>query len=277
MSQTQPGQVPPFPGAQPPPAAKPPRNTLGLAALVVAVLGFIFAVMEGAYIVGWILLPIAFVLSLVALVQRDRPKKMAVAALTISIVGTIAGGIAFMGSLGRAFEDAAGGPVTAAPAPVQTGTQTEDAPAPAAPQSETQGTRSNPYPLGSVIANKEWSVTVNSFSPDATAAVLAENQFNDEPDAGHRYALANVTVTRLGQEAASPIFDVSVDYVTSQGNVIHSSDKMAVAPDGLSNNELYTDASSTGNVVLHVPEGDEGLLRLKLGIFSGDDIFVAIK
>lgn len=275
----QPGQQP----STPAPTGKPPRNTIGLVALAASIIGFIFAVMEGAYIIGWILLPIAFVLSLVALFQRDRSKKAALAALIISIVGTMAGGIAFMGTVGRAFESATGGTVTAAPSPVTAGTQSEPAAEPAAQGGNQgvaqgdQGTRSNPYPLGSSIANNEWQVTVNSFTADATGEIRAENRYTDDPEAGHTYALANVTVTRLGQEAASPLFDVSVKYVTAAGNVVDSSDTFVMAPEPLSSNELYEGASTTGNIALQIPEGDDGLLRVTLGLFSGDDMFFATK
>ena len=44
----------------------------------------------------------------------------------------------------------------------------------------------------------------------------------------------------------------------------------------LSDSELYTGASATGNVVLHVPQGDDGLLRINAGMLA-DDVFVAIK
>ena len=46
-------------------------NTVGLIALVVGVIGFVFACVPGALVVGWVLLPIAFILGVVA--QRFRP------------------------------------------------------------------------------------------------------------------------------------------------------------------------------------------------------------
>ncbi len=50
------------PGSQPPPIAGKGRNTIAIVALVAAIVGFIFAVWEGAYLLGWVLLPIAFLL-----------------------------------------------------------------------------------------------------------------------------------------------------------------------------------------------------------------------
>lgn len=265
---TAPGSAPVTPGPN-----RKPRNLVAIVAFIAAVAGFVFAVWEGAYIVGWILLPIAFVLSLVALFQRDKPKRMAVAALIIAIVGTIAGVIAFVSSLAGAIDDAiADEPLTAEEAPPAQ--EDGDDPAPADDPQADQGTRANPFALGATLSNDEWSVTVNSFDADATDQVMAENQFNDEPGADQTYALANLTVTYLGEESGTP-WEVTVAYVTESGNVINAYDHMAVAPDELPHNELYTGASASGNVSLMIPQDDAGLLRLQVGLF-GDEVFVAI-
>lgn len=277
-------------GPPPPPAGSGPsvrpskqRNVIAIVALIAAVLGFIFAVLEGAYLIGWILLPIAFVLSLVALFQRDKPKKLAVAALIITIIGTLAGVIAFVTTIGKAIDDAFT-ETTTEPVEQQPADEppAEEEPAGGDPAEEPaeepggdQGTRANPYPLGTTLANDDWEVTVNSFTPDATAEVMAENQFNDEPEAGHTYALANLTVTYLGEDSGTP-FEITVAYVTAGGNVVHTYDHSALGPDELPDNELYTGASATGNVVLHVPEGDAGLLRINAGLLA-DEVFVAIQ
>lgn len=260
-------------GASP---AKKNRNVIAIVALVLAIIGFIFAVMKGAYLLGWILLPIAFVLSLVALFRKDKPKKMAVVALIITLVGTLAGAIAFVTTIGKAFDEAISETeTTTRPADEQ---PAEDAPAEEpgddAPAGE-QGTRENPYPLGTTLANEDWEVTVNSYTPDATDEVMAENEFNDEPESGHAYALANLTITYVGEESGTP-WEVGVAYVTSDGNVTDTFDNIAVGPEPLSDSELYTGASATGNVVLHVPQGDDGLLRINAGMLA-DDVFVAIK
>ena len=88
------------------PATKP--HVLGIIALAVAVVGFIFACIPGALIVGWILLPIAFVLSLVTLFLKGR-KWPAIAGLIVSIVGTIVGAVVFFAvvstTFGQAFEE----------------------------------------------------------------------------------------------------------------------------------------------------------------------------
>jgi Protein of unknown function (DUF2510) len=88
------------------PATKP--HVLGIIALIVAAIGFVFACIPGALIVGWVLLPIAFVLSIVALFLKGK-KWPAITGLIVSIVGTIVGVVVFFAvvsnSFGEAFEE----------------------------------------------------------------------------------------------------------------------------------------------------------------------------
>lgn len=265
------GARPPAPGNPAPPTRKP-RNVIGIVAFVAAVLGFIFAVWEGAYLLGWILLPIAFVLSLVALFQSGKGKNLAIAALIISIVGTVAGVLAFTFSAARAFDDAfSGGPVSAAPPSGVIGDTRE-------PQGDNRsevGSRANPYPLGTAISSRDWTVTVNSFNTNATGKVMGANSFNEEPPSGKTWALANVTVTYIGDDSASPSA-VGVSYVTGSGNTVQTYDAFAVVPNQMSTNELYNGASATGNVGLLIPEGDAGTLRIRPG-YAADEVFVAFK
>lgn len=63
----------PYAAATAQPAVAPKKlNVLALVSLIVAAIGFIFACIPGALIVGWILLPIAFVLSLVSLFLKGE-------------------------------------------------------------------------------------------------------------------------------------------------------------------------------------------------------------
>lgn len=94
----------------PPATPRAPATTphvLGIIALVVAALGFIFACIPGALIVGWILLPIAFVLSIVALFLKGR-KWPAITGLIVSIIGTIVGFVVFFTVVATSFDEAFG-------------------------------------------------------------------------------------------------------------------------------------------------------------------------
>lgn len=282
---------PPAPSQfSPPPPVVPERNTVGIVAFVTAVLGLVFAVWEGAYLLGWILLPTGFILALVALFQRNKARKLALAALIISIVGTIAGAVAFLGSAARILDESFGGsdptvvttPAVATdspaegPSPVETETSPGGEPDDAVPDDPPAddagaGTRENPHPLGTTVSNNEWQVTVNSVDPDATDSVLAENQFNDPPADGNVYLLASVTITRGGEEPGSS-FELGFHFVTESGNVIGDYEALVVAPDELGWDELYPGASTTGNVVFEVPAADAGTIRITPGLFA-DDVF----
>ena len=91
------------PASAPAPKSKP--HVLGIIALAVAAIGFIFACIPGALVVGWVLLPIAFVLSIVALFLKGA-KWPAITGLIVSIVGTIVGTVVFFLVVSTSFSDA---------------------------------------------------------------------------------------------------------------------------------------------------------------------------
>ena len=67
-------------------------NVLGIVALVIAVVGFVLACIPFVQVAGWILLPVALVLAIVALFLNGR-KWPAIAALIVSVVGAIVGAV----------------------------------------------------------------------------------------------------------------------------------------------------------------------------------------
>lgn len=269
----------PAPG-NPMPAAKKPLNIIGLIALIVAGLGFIFACIPGALIVGWILLPIGFVLAIVSFFMKDRGKGLGIAGLIVSVVGTIVGVIVFFTVVAVAFDDAFSSGDTQVTAPSaeaeDDAADTEDEPAAAA-----EGTRENPYPIGSVIENDEWRVVVNSVTLAATDAVIAANTFNEPPVTGNEYIIVNYSATYLGADAegAMPAF-VAVEYVTADGTTVNTFDNFVVPPDPSfdGTSALYTDGTATGNIVFDVPSASagQGVLAVQPGLFS-DKVFVAVQ
>ena len=89
------GQVP-VPMQQAPAPVKKGRNTVGIVALVMAIIGFIFACVPGALIVGWILLPISFIVGLVGLFRKGEAIWPAITAVIVSVVGTVVGVFVFL-------------------------------------------------------------------------------------------------------------------------------------------------------------------------------------
>ena len=272
----------PYPG----PPAQPPRrrtNVVGIIALVVAVIGFIFACVPGALILGWIMLPIAFVLSLVGLFLRDRARWTAITALIVSIVGTIVGVLVFFFAVVNAFDESFGGSsATVDDSAAEAGAESvamddaDEAVDGSAAVGESGESRENPVPLGTTVSGDEWDVTVVEFTADADDEVLAANMFNEPAADGYTYVTAEVEVAYYGEESDDPSWSVSVEYVTDSGNVISTADTMAVAPEPSIHDigEMYAGATGTGTVVFEVPEDDTGVLRVSPGMIA-DSIFVS--
>ncbi|MFF2245911.1 hypothetical protein ACFVTM_17220 [Arthrobacter sp. NPDC058130] len=258
--------------------AKKPLNVLGLIALITAALGFIFACVPGALIVGWVLLPIAFVLALVSLFLKDKAKWMGITALIVSIVGTIVGFAVFFSVVASSVDNAFGSGDTKVVQPSSNAGATGGA-ADAKPAAKA-GTRENPYPIGSVIESKDWRVVINSVTLAATDAVVAANQFNKPPTAGSEYILVNYSATYIGDDANGqmPAF-VSIDYVTADGKTVNDLDNHAVAPKPIDSvSTLYKNATATGNEAIEVPAATagQGVLAVRPGML-GDKVFVAVK
>lgn len=256
--------------------AKKPRSTLGLVAMVVAIAGFVFACIPGALIVGWVLLPIAFILGLVAVFQKGKGKGQAVAAIILSVVGTIVGVIVFVTVVAGAVGDALSGGETTVSTPADAGSGD------AADEAEgaKAGTRENPLPLGTEISNDDWKVVIDSVTFGATDAVLAENPFNEAPVDGNEYILIGYTATYIGDDAEGqmPAF-VSVEFVTADGVTIDSTGSRAVAPGAIDTmTTLYAGGSVSGNIALSVPSAtaQQGAIAVRPGMF-GDTVFVAVQ
>lgn len=289
--QTAPGQLeqPPLgqPGYGPPTQALPPRptktkkksNVLGLIALIAAVLGFIFACIPGALIIGWILLPIAFVLAIVSLFLKDKVKWTGVTALIISIVGTIVGFVVFFAVVGTSFDNAFGGGDTKVATP-SGDAGTKDQAATKENTAAKAGTRENPSPIRSVVESDDWRVVINSVTLAATDAVVAANQFNEPPAKGSQYIMVNYSATYIGDDADGqmPAF-VSVEYVTANGTTVNGLDKLVVAPKPINTTStLYKDGTATGNIAIEVPTATagQGVLAVRPGMLA-DKVFVAVK
>lgn len=264
----------PFGAPQVPSAEKKQRNIAGIIALIVASVGFIFACIPGALIVGWVLLPIGFILGIVSLFLKGKVKWQGIAAIIVSVVGTVIGVIVFTVVVATAFTDAFGG------TDVEVGSSTavtEEAEA-TTEEEPAVGTRQNPLPLGTPFSSDEWTVVVNSVTLGATEQIVNANMFNEAPDAGTEYILINYTVTFTGSdpEGGMPTF-VGMEYVTAAGVTVDPLDKMLVAPDALDTmSTLYEGASATGNNAIQVPSPADGVLAINPGMFT-DTIFVAIQ
>lgn len=163
--------------------------------------------------------------------------------------------------VGRSFRWVAVATPRPATAPVIAPTP---APAPTTPPARAGSDRNAPIPLGqSAALGDGWGLVVVAFTPDATAAVLAENMFNDPPSAGRQYSMARVSATN-GTSAADN-FDGSyrLRAVGPSGVALSTfENSCGVIPDPISNATVFPGGNVTGNVCWSVATGDVGGLVL---------------
>ena len=258
---------------------KAQRNVLGIIALAVAAVGFLFACIPGALIVGWVLLPIGFTLGIIAACLKGKVKWQGLTAIITAVIGTIVGIIVFFAVVAASFSNAFGGTdVEIASGDDTSVVQESEAPAAEEEAVAEVGTRENPAAIGSTIEGDDWTVVINSVTLGATDAVLAANPYNEAPDPGTEYIIINYTATYTGDDAEGqmPAF-VSIDYVTADGVTVDGLDKLIVAPDEIdSMSTLYTGASATGNKAVQVPSPAAGVIAVNPGMIA-DTIFVAIQ
>lgn len=189
--------------------------------------------------------------------------------LVLSIVGTIVGVAVFIGTMAAAVDEAFGSGDTTVTQPADAAEEPSDEEAaPAA----AEGTRENPYPIGSTVSSDDWTVVVNSHNADGNAIVADGNMFNEAPPAGSHYEVVNYTVTYTGTESAYAA-EVIIDLLTSAGSVVNSFDSLATLSDSMGLDELYTDGTATGSVAFLVPDGETVLIRVSPGLFA-DEVFI---
>ncbi|MFV0375282.1 DUF2510 domain-containing protein [Microbacterium sp.] len=245
-------------------ATKP--HVLGIVGLAVAVVGCVFACIPAAAIVGWILLPVGFVLSLVALFLKGA-KWPGITGMVVAAVGAVIGVTIMFITVAAAMNDAFQGSTVVSPQ-AEPSDATEDA-----PSTEPGGSRDNPVPLGEVISGDDYDVVVNSITFDADDEVTDAFNSNEAPAAGTSYAVVNVTVTYTGDDTGLGAF-IDVEYITAEGELMPRATVLPPEP-MLVAAELSPGTHATGNVVVIIPDGDAGVLRLHAGVFA-DFAFVEL-
>ena len=156
----------------------------------------------------------------------------------------------------------------------------------AAPQASGNSglTRANPAPLGNRVRVGDWEVRVFGTMPDGTAAVMAENQFNDPPRTGWQFHLVEVEVTYRGAGSQTPW--LYVDFAgLGQGNALRDN-SCGVIPDDLDDQtELFTGGSIRGNICFEAQssEVDAGGMVLVVdgskggSILDQDRVYLALE
>jgi hypothetical protein len=130
-----------------------------------------------------------------------------------------------------------------------------------------RGSRSNPFPIGTMAGDTQWAVRVNSVNLDAWPAVAAANQFNVPPPAGWVDVLANITGKYMGQGQGDVMFSflMTLGVAGNDGVVIHSWDHSCGVPphpNDLDFSTVSSGASFTLNECWQVPSSAVSSLEL---------------
>jgi len=141
------------------------------------------------------------------------------------------------------------------------------------------GTRSEPVPVGAEVAFENgWTVKVLGTTPDGTAAVLAENQFNDPPAAGTQFYLVNVSAAYDGADSASPLGGLSFNAL-DRGNTQIREGRCGVVPDPFDSfTEVFAGGSLTGNLCFAVSSErvDSLVMYVDAGLIDRQRAFFAL-
>ncbi len=181
---------------------------------------------------------------------------------------------------------ACGSSATPKQEPMPTQSVAAPTPSPTPTPEPAAGTRDNPIPIDTLTeysADSMWNFSVGATNPDATADVLAANQFNTPPADGSVFVLAPFYLTTKPEapaEGADPWASLSIEYVTPQGNTFGDSNaNCGVAPgvDLYSIGTMYGGAESRFNVCLAIPvDGvSGGVWRVASQIDPTASIFLA--
>ncbi len=266
------------------PAAPSRLNVMGLISLIAGGVAFLFGVTAGWIpFVGFAFVFIALVglvLGIVGLIAKNKGKGLAIA-------GTIVSGIALLltaiisifmlvvfNNIQQGIDDLRDfGPDDPIITDPDGGQSQSDDP-------NALGSENNPAAPGDTITftdfagDDEWQVVVGVPVLDATADVLAADEYNSEPEAGNQYVVVPVTYTYVGSDSGAPYL-ILAQFSGSDAALYDTS--YADYPNALYDApELTNGGTAEVNLVFEVPSGAVAGSQLKLGSIWGNDIFVAL-
>lgn len=275
----------PAPGSYAPAPAGPSRlNVLGLVSLILGGFAFLLGVTFGWIpFVGFLPITLALVglvLGIVGLIVKNKGKGLAIAgtivsavALLVSTIITVVMIVAFttLQSYTDDFDDLDDFGIEEPSITEPDGGDTGDG----------AGSIEQPAAIGDTITFTdsfgvdEWQVVVGEPTLDATAAVMAADEFNFEPEAGSQYVVVPLVYTYVGTESGFPFLGANPEFVGSDGAIYAVT--YAAYPDGLYDApELTNGAQAPVNAVFEVPSSAVAGGVLTLTSIYGVSIYVAV-
>jgi len=145
------------------------------------------------------------------------------------------------------------GPSTGSGTDVVTESDKEKAPD-SEPGEAAFGTSQNPVPLATEVkVGPNWHITLLEITPDAWSIIKETNQFNDPPEEGHQFVMANIRFAYAGEESDTPWVSLNLKYLGSDGNTYDGSECGVLPKDYYDIGEQFPGASAEGNAAWSVP------------------------
>lgn len=131
------------------------------------------------------------------------------------------------------------------------------------------GTREAPVPLGSVAdIGAGWRLQVVDVVPDATPAVMAENDFNELPPAGSTFTIVRVALGYFGLDDPESFFSPTISAIGAAA--VELDTNCGVIPQPL---DIFTDVFAggaiVGNICFVTTPADPAVLQL----YASSDFF----
>ena len=161
-------------------------------------------------------------------------------------------------------------------------------PEPTAAPEPVLGSRETPVPLGVTIETKgeeiaedHFEITVIDVVPDATSMVLAENQFNDPPEAGNQFFMVTLRAKYLGPDSTTFDGRFRLRALGSRGVVYTTfENSCGTIPNELPEPELFTNGEVEGAVCWQIASSDADSLMLFLDehflSFAGERVWFSL-
>ncbi len=157
---------------------------------------------------------------------------------------------------------------TPAPAVVDTAALTTD---PAEPTSTRAAIKAEVAFNTAADVTNGWTVTAQAYESDATAAVMAANEFNTAPPAGQRYITIHLSASFTGRTDTqkSTVSDLSLRAVGAKGVAYNSYDCSASLATPLETfTDVFTGATVAGDVCFLIDDSDADSLRLYIETYD---------
>ena len=143
------------------------------------------------------------------------------------------------------------------------------------------GTRGSPHPIGETITVGEWDITIADAAEDATAEVLAENSFNEEPADGRQFFMVGIEATYNGTASDFLFASTSFSTVGPLAVAYTGEDTCGVVPGEIEVfSEVFPGGTVAGNLCWSVRSEDAGGLVLyaqQAVTLDGEPLFLDLR